>query len=191
MRYKLENAAPVLITVVTFEGRTISNPTDYFIDEHGLGYPKVETPAPAYDPETHRITSTWQVVDGTITKVWTVEELSEEEKKQRHNAGIDAQIQAVNQAYEAYQTTPLDYTFGDATLKLKPIWTTQYYGTLQQVGTITGGACFPTTITDAEGVTVTMTQAEFQTMYLWLVSQASAEIARVNAVIAELEAQKW
>ena len=35
-----------------------------------------------------------------------------------------------------------------------------------------------------------MTFAEFQTMFLWLVSKAQTEIKRVNDAIAELQAQK-
>lgn len=190
MRYKLENSAPVEIRKVVFDGLTITNPTDTFIDAHGLGYPKEETPAPTYDPDEEKLSFEWSVVDGVIKKVWTVTDLSAAEKAAIHNAGIDAQIQAVNEGYEAYKTTPISYAFGAQTMWLKPIWITEYYGTLMQIGLMSNGANFPTTITDAAGTNFEMTFAEFQTMFLWLVGKAQTEIKRVNDTLAELEAQK-
>lgn len=190
MRYRLENGSPVLITKVTVDGLTTTNPSDAFIDEHELGYPKQDTSAPEYDADTQRIASSWSVVNGVITKVWEVLDLTEEELHVKQNAAIDIQINEVNADYEQWQLTPVEYTFGNDTMYLKPIWITQYYGTLQQVSLMTSGAIFPMIITDAAGVNFEMTAEEFQTMYLWLVQVASAEIARVNAVLAELEAQK-
>lgn len=190
MRYKLENSAPVEIRKVVFEGLTITNPTDAFIDAHGLGYPKTDTPAPTYDPTQEKISSEWEIQSGQIVKVWTVTELTAAEKAAIHNAAIDAQIASVNAGYEAYKTTPLSYTFGAQTMTLKPIWVTEYYGTLMQVGLMSSGANFPTTITDANGTDFTMTFEEFSTMYLWLVQKAQTEIKRVNDAIAELQAQK-
>lgn len=190
MRYKLENSAPVEIRKVVFDGLTITNPTDAFIDEHSLGYPKEETPAPAYDPDEEKLSFEWSVVDGTIKKVWTVTELSTAEKAAIHNARIDEQINAVNAGYEAYKTTPLSYAFNGQTMTLKPIWVTEYYGTLMQVGLMSSGANFPATITDASGTDFTMTFEEFSTMYLWLVQKAQTEIKRVNDTIAELNAQR-
>ena len=190
MRYILENSAPVLIRKVTFEGLVITNPADDFIDANGLGYPLKDEPAPEYDPDNEKISFEWKIQNGFIEKVWTVTELSAAEKAAIHNAGIDAQIQAVNEGYEAYKTTPLSYTFGAQTMSLKPIWVTEYYGTLMQIGLMTNGANFPTTITDAAGVNFEMTFQEFQTMFLWLVGKAQTEIKRVNDTLAELEAQK-
>lgn len=190
MRYKLVNSAPVEIRKVIFDGLTITNPTDDFIDENGLGYLKEEIAPPIYDPEEEKISFEWSVVDGAIKKVWTVTELSTAEKVAKHNAEIDAQIQAVNEGYEAYQTEPLAYTFGASTMMLKPIWITQYYGTLMQVGLMSNGANFPTTITDATGTNFEMTFHEFQTMFLWLVSTAQAKIKLVNDTLAELYSQR-
>lgn len=190
MRYKLENSAPVEIRKVIFEGLTITNPTDAFIDAHGLGYPKEDTPAPAYDPDEEKLSFEWSVVDGTIKKVWTVTELSAAEKAAIHNAQIDSQIEAVNVAYETYKTTPLTYNDGTRTMLLKPIWVTEYYGTLMQIGLMSSGANFPATITDAAGSNFELTFQEFSTLYLWLVQQAQTEIKRVNSALAELEAQK-
>lgn len=190
MRYILENSAPVLIRKVTFEGLVITNPSDDFIDANGLGYPLKDEPAPEYDPDNEKISFEWKIQNGFIEKVWTVTELSAAEKAAIHNARIDEQINAVNSAYEAYKTTPLSYTFGAQTMTLKPIWVTEYYGTLMQIGLMTNGANFPTTITDATGTNFEMTFAEFQTMFLWLVGKAQTEIKRVNDALAELEAQK-
>lgn len=190
MRYILENSVPVLVRKVTFEGLVITNPTDAFIDAHGLGYPKEDTPAPAYDPDEEKLSFEWSVVDGAIKKVWTVTELSAAEKAAIKNAKIDAQIDAVNAGYEAYKTTPISYTFGAQTMSLKPIWVTEYYGTLMQIGLMSSGANFPATITDAAGVNFEMTFEQFSTMYLWLVQQAQTEIKRVNQLVADLEAQK-
>lgn len=190
MRYTLENGFPVEIRKVIFEDLTITNPTDTFIDENGLGYPKQESEAPEYDPANEKISFTWKIQDGTIKQIWVVEELSQEEKRSQHNAEIDAEIAAVNAGYESYKTTPLEYSFKNQSMWLKPIWLTEYYGTLQQVGIITSGATFPMIITDATGVNFEMTFEEFSTMYLWLVQKAQTETKRVNDALAELEAQK-
>ena len=190
MRYILENSAPVLLRKVTFDGLTITNPTDDFIDANGLGYPLKDEPAPEYDPDNEKISFEWKVQNGFIEKVWTVTELTAAEKAAIHNARIDEQINAVNSAYEAYKTTPLSYDFNGQTMTLRPIWVTEYYGTLMQVGLMSSGANFPATITDASGTDFTMTFEEFSTMYLWLVQKAQTEIKRVNDAIAELTAQK-
>lgn len=190
MRYKLENGQPVLITRIDLDGQTITNPPDDLIDANGLGYPKTDTPAPTYDPTQEKISSEWEIQSGQIVKVWTVTELTAAEKAAIHNAAIDAQIASVNAGYEAYKTTPLTYTDGTRTMLLKPIWVTEYYGTLMQIGLMASGANFPATITDAAGSNFELTFQEFSTLYLWLVQQAQTEIKRVNDAIAELTAQK-
>lgn len=190
MRYRLENGSPVLITKVTVDGLITTNPSDEFVDENELGYPKQDTAAPEYDADTQHIISSWSVVNGTITKVWEVIDFTEEELQAKQDAAIDVQINEINAAYDQWQLTPVEYTFNNQTMYLKPIWITQYYGTLQQVSLMTSGAIFPMIITDAAGVNFEMTAAEFQTMYLWLVQVASTEIARVNAELAELEEGK-
>lgn len=190
MRYKLENGQPVLITRIDLDGQTITNPPDDMIDANGLGYPKTVTPAPIYDPSEETLSSSWEIQSGVITQVWTVTELSAAEKAAKHNAAIDAQIASVNAAYEAYKTTPITYDFNGQTMSLKPIWVTEYYGTLMQIGLMSNGANFPTTITDAAGTNFEMTFAEFQTMFLWLVGKAQTEIKRVNDALVELEAER-
>ena len=190
MRHILENSVPVLIRKVTFEGLTVTNPADDFIDANGLGYPLKDEPAPEYDQDNEKISFEWEIQNGFIEKVWTVTELTAAEKAAIHNARIDEQIDAVNAAYEAYKTTPLSYAFNGQTMTLKPIWVTEYYGTLMQVGLMSSGSNFPATITDASGTDFTMTFEEFSTLYLWLVQQAQTEIKRVNDALAELEAQK-
>ena len=184
MRYRLENGSPVLITKVTVDGLITTNPSDEFIDENELGYPKQDTSAPEYNSDTQYVTSSWSVVNGVITKVWEVVDYTAEELQAKQNAAIDAQIDEVNTAYDQWQIAPLEYTFNEQTMYLKPIWITQYYGTLQQVSLMTSGAIFPMIITDAAGVDYEMTAEEFQTMYLWLVQAASTEIARVNTILA-------
>lgn len=190
MRYKLEKNVPVLITRIEISGQVITNPPDSMIDEAGIGYQLVDVPAPEYDSTKESISFEWQIKGGNIEKVWTITELTPAEKAAKKNAEIDAQIDAVNAGYEAYKTIPISYDFNGQTMLLKPVWVTEYYGTLQQVGIITSGATFPTIITDATGANFEMTFEQFSTMYLWLVQQAAAEIATVNATLAELEAQK-
>lgn len=190
MRYQLESGIPVLVTKITVDGRVTTNPTDAMIDEAGLGYPLLDAEAPDYDPDEEAVSFQWVLEDNRIEKVWTVVALTEEEKNAKHNQAIDAQIDEVNAGFEVFKTTPVDYEFKGAIMKLKPIWTTEYYGTLQQVGMIVGESMFPTVITDAAGVSYTMTQEEFTAMYLWLVQVSYTEIATVNARLAELEGEK-
>lgn len=190
MRYTLENGVPVKVVKIVRDGRVTTNPTDAMIDEVGLGYPLLDASAPEYDPDEENISYQWIIEDNMIKKVWTITALTEEEKNARHNQAIDAQIAEMNAGFEAFKTTPVDYEFKDSVMKLKPIWTTEYYGTLQQVGMIVGDSMFPTIITDANGVNFTMTQEEFTQMYLWLVQVSYTEIALVNARLAELEGEK-
>ncbi len=189
MRYKLENNIPVLITRIEIFGQVITNPPDSMIDEAGIGYQLIDVPAPEYDSTKESISFEWQIKGGSIEKVWTITELSQAEKAAIHNTEIDRQIAAINQEYDAWQTTPIEYDFNGSTMHLKPIWITQYYGTLLQASTL-GATVFPSGVTDAHNVTVEMTEQEFAAMYLWLVGQAAVKIATVNAQIAALEAQK-
>ena len=196
MLYRLENGQPVPVTKVEVDGQIITNPPWEWMQDHGYGYQKAEVVPPTYDPATQRLESHWVLTEDTdckwpvIVKEWEIVELTAEEKAAIHNAAIDAQIAAVNAGYEAYKTTPLSYTFGAQTMSLKPIWVTEFYGTLMQVGLMSSGANFPTTITDDSGTDFEMTFEQFSTMYLWLVQQAQTEIKRVNTALAELEAQK-
>ena len=197
MRYTLENGTPSRVTHIGHDGLIISNPTDAMIDELGVGYPLLETESPEYDPDEEKISSTWEIVQdadpnhtSVIMRVWTVTDLTTEEKNARFNQALDEQIAAVNAGFETFKTTPVEYTFKNTKMKLKPIWTTEYYGTLAQVGIIASGANFPATITDADGVSFEMTQEEFTQMYLWLVQVSYDEIARVNARLAELEGER-
>ena len=197
MRYTLENGVPSLIKVIRHDGWTITNPTDVMIDEWKLGYPLIETEAPEYDPDEEKISFTWEIIQDSdpafgesIVKVWTVTALTAEEKNAKFNQALDAQIDAINAGFETFKTTPVNYTFKNDTMKLKPIWTTEYYGTLAQVGMLVGESMFPTVITDADGVNFTMTQEEFMQMYLWLIQVSYEEISRVNARLAELEEER-
>ena len=196
MLYRLENGQPVPVTKVEVDGQVITNPPWEWMQDNGYGYQKAEVIPPSYDPDTERLESHWVLTENTdckwpvIVKEYEVVELTAAEKASIHNAQIDAQMQAVNAAYDSYKTTPLSYAFGNQTMTLKPIWVTEYYGTLMQVGLMSSGANFPTTITDASGTDFTMTFEEFSTMYLWLVQKVQTEIKRVNDSLAELAAQK-
>lgn len=195
MLYRLENGQPVPVTKVEVDGQIITNPPWEWMQDNGYGYQKAETVPPSYDPDTERLESRWVLTEDTdckwpvIVKEYEVVELTAAEKAAIHNAAIDAAIDAINDAYNAWQTEPLEYTFNDATMYLKPIWTTQYYGTLLQASTL-GATVFPSGVTDAHDVTYEMTEAQFAAMYLWLVGQAAVKIATVNAQIATLKAQK-
>ncbi|MBR0193359.1 MAG: hypothetical protein IJQ31_14965 [Thermoguttaceae bacterium] len=196
MLYRLENGQPVPVTKVEVDGQIITNPPWEWMQDNGYGYQKAEMVPPSYDPDNERLESRWVLTEDTdckwpvIVKEYEVVELTTAEKAAIHNAKLDAQIDAVNAGYETYKTTPLTYTDGTRTMLLKPIWVTEYYGTLMQIGLMSSGANFPATITDAAGSNFELTFQEFSTLYLWLVQQAQTEIKRVNDAIAELQAQK-
>ena len=190
MLYALVNGSPVEVRKVNFNDLTITNPTDDFLAENGLGYPKIDTPAPSYDAAKEKISSEWSIRSGAIERVWTLTPLDENELVALHNLAIDEHIKGVNEDYEAWKITPLAYSFGEQTMQLKPIWVTEYYSTLMQVGLMSNGANFPATITDATGTNFEMTFQEFQTMFLWLVSKAQAKIKLVNDTLADLNTQK-
>lgn len=196
MLYRLENGQPVPVTKVEVDGQIITNPPWEWMQDNGYGYQKAEVVPPSYDPDTQRLESRWVLTEDTdckwpvIVKEYEVIELTAAEKAAIHNAKIDKQIDAVNAGYEAYKTTPISYTFGNQTMALKPIWVTEYYGTLMQIGLMSSGANFPTTITDANCEDFDLTFEQFSTMFLWLVQQAQTEIKRVNQLIADLQAQK-
>lgn len=194
MLYRLENGQPVPVTKVEVDGQIITNPPWEWMQDNGYGYQKAEVVPPTYDPATQRLESHWVLTEDTdckwpvIVKEWEIVELTAEEKAAKKNAAIDAEIEAVNAEYDAWQYIPIEYDFNGATMYLKPIWITQYYGTLLQASTL--APVFPSVVTDAHNVNFEMTVEQFSAMYLYLVQTAAVKIATVNAQIAALEAQK-
>lgn len=174
MRYTLTNGTPKKVLKITVAGLTITNPSDEAVDSAGLGYPIDRTDPPQIlDGET--LSSRWELSEGRIVQVWTVHEANPIH-------AINAQIDALNAAYETFKNTPITYD-GSGYL---PRWVPEYYTPILALGE----SVFPMNVSSVDGSVKSFTFAEFKALFGFLVSASATETARVNGLIAALEAQK-
>lgn len=181
MRYTLTdgNLQPVL--KVTVDGLDVTNPTDELIDRTGTGYPLQTTPAPEYDPETQNLQLGYTQQQDYIAEVWTVTDKSKAERI----AAIDARIDAVNEAYEAWKNNEPIYYPANGKGYL-PRWVPEVYTPIRTLP----ATAFPITLTATDYTAEPFTQVEFISLYEYLLGASAYHIAEVNSQLAELEAQK-
>lgn len=183
MRFKLEKGVPIPVTFITLEGSVISNPPDELIDEHSAGYPLLDVPMPSYNETLQKVpTYVWELVSGSITKVWTVESYTEDELKARRNAARLAQIEKNNFDFESKKSEPLIYTNGKGYL---PRWTIEYYLPLASLGE----AAFPQNVMAADGTISNFSYQEFQALIAFLVVEFGKITAEVNAENARIQGE--
>lgn len=185
MRYYLNSEAqPEPVRFIVTEGMCIVNPTDEQVDEAGAGYPLEDTPQPEFNPETQTMDSCWEVQDGVITRVWTVEDIPEAElaarAKSAEIAAIQREMAALNAGFEAFKSTPQTFTNGKSYL---PRWVPEFYTPLLALGE----SVFPQSISACDGSTSIFTFAEFQSLFSFLITISGTETARVNALLLDLQ----
>ena len=174
MRYTLTNGTPEKVLKITVNGLTVTNPSDGAVDASGAGYPLDRTDPPQTS-EGETLSSRWELSDGRIVQVWTVHESDPIQ-------AINAQIDALNTAYEAFKNTPILYE-GSGYL---PRWVPEYYTPILTLGE----SAFPMSVSAVDGSVKTFTFLDFKALFGFLVSVSAVETARVNGLIAGLEAQK-
>ena len=183
-RYILNNGALAQVRKVEHMGQIITNPPDSLIDEWGVGKPYEAVEAPEYDAETQALDHSYTEGAASITESWTVRGLTAAEQI----AKLEAQIAAINAAYETYRDTPITYN----NKGYLPRWIYEYYNSML----IMGSAAFPMGVAAVDGTSETMTFEQFQALFQYLVTdvathtaQVNGQIATLNAQIAELEAE--
>lgn len=183
MRFMLENGVPVPVTKIEADGRIITNPTDEAVDEAGAGYPLKDNPAPEYNPDTQKKpTAVWTLIDGAIEKIWTVEDYTEDELKDRRNAGRMAQIEQNNADFELKKSEPITYANGKGYL---PRWLVEFYIPLLTLGE----AAFPQNVMAADGTVDSFTYEEFKTLTAFLIQEFGKITAETNAENARIQAE--
>lgn len=180
MRYILKNNAPIPVTVIYTDTHIISNPSDELIDEHKAGYPLQDAPMPSYDPETqHAPVPAWELIDGIITRTWTITDLTEEELKERRNAARYQRIEELNNALITYKEEPIVYTNGKGYL---PRWVQEFYSPAYHIGE----SICPMPVTAADGTYDTFTWEQFKDLYTFLLAASQQKVNEINAALLEV-----
>ena len=185
MRYELIDGQPSLITKVTVGGMLYTNPSDSFLDENEIGYTRTIIPSPDVSDETKKLIHTYEVIDGSITDVWTEVDKTNEELISLY---ID-QITAIYNTAENYKhdgkilypVTGKEYI---------PRWVFEFYNT----ALINKDSYFPTAestidVAAVDGTSDKMTFQEFVQFYYYLISQYMTYTNTQNEDIAELTAK--
>lgn len=69
---------PVPVRSIRLNGRRIANPPDDLVIQNKLGYPKVETPQPEYDPQTQYLDKHYELQNDVIIAIWEICEIPPE-----------------------------------------------------------------------------------------------------------------
>lgn len=183
MRFILDEGIPVPVTKIIVGEMIVTNPTDEAVDEAGAGYPLKDNPAPEYNPDTQKKpTAIWKIVDGWIERIWTVEDFSEEELKDRRNAGRLAQIEQNNAEFELKKSEPIIYANGKGYL---PRWLVEFYIPLLTLGE----TAFPQNVMAIDGTVDSFTYEEFKTLTAFLIQEFGKITAETNAENARIQGE--
>ena len=178
MRYYLADNKPVPITVVTINGRQISNPSDELLDANGIGY-ELTTIDPPEITETQKLEHSWRIYGFAIEEVWTVTDKTAQELI----AMYTAQIMEIYQSAETYKNDG-QITYTGTGKNYIPRWVYEFYNAVL----IGKDSYFPTPestidITAVDGTTDAMTFADFVTFYGYLIQTYMTTTATQNAEI--------
>ena len=182
MRYELIDNQPRPITVVTIDGRRISNPSDALLDANNIGYTRTVIDPPEITDETKKLLHSYAIADGSIVDVWTVTDKTAAELVDRYTAQIvdiyNAAETYKNDGKILYPATGKEYI---------PRWVYEFYNAVL----IGMTSYFPTPestidIAAVDGTGDAMTAAEFVTFYGFLVQSYMTTTATQNAEIKTL-----
>ena len=182
MRYELIDNQPRPITVVTINGRKISNPSDALLDANNIGYTRTVIDPPELTDETKKLLHSYAIEDGSIVDVWSVTDKTSQELIDLYTAQI-VDIYNSAESYKndgkiLYPATGKEYI---------PRWCYEFYNAVL----IGKDSYFPTPestidITAVDGTSDAMTAAEFVTFYGYLVQSYMTTTATQNAEIKAL-----
>lgn len=185
MRYELIDGQPSLITKVTVDGMLYTNPSDSFLDENEIGYTRTIIPSPEVSDETKKLIHTYDVIDGSITDVWTEVEKTNEELISLY---LDKITDIYNTAEDYKQDGKILYPVTGK--EYIPRWVFEFYNT----ALINKDSYFPTAestidVAAVDGTSDKMTFQEFVQFYYYLISQYMTYTNTQNEDIAELTAK--
>ena len=182
MRYELIDNQPKPITVVTIDGRKISNPSDALLDANNIGYTRTVIDPPEVTDETKKLLHSYAIESGSIVDVWSVTDKTAAELIDLYTAQI-VEIYNNAEAYKndgkiMYPATGKEYI---------PRWVYEFYNAVL----IGMSSYFPTPestidIAAVDGTSDAMTAAEFVTFYGYLVQSYMTTTATQNAEIKAL-----
>lgn len=191
MKYELVNGQPKQIKKITLDGMIYTNPSDSLLEANNIGYTRTVVQAPELDDNTKKLTHTYEVVNGSITDVWTVVDKTKDELIEMYQSQIDAIYQQAenykNNGRILYPVTGKEYL---------PRWVFEFYNT----ALINKDSYFPTNesmvdISAVDGSTDSMSFADFVQLYGYLITvymtatgQQNYEIAELNSLIEALNA---
>ena len=185
MRYELIDGQPSLITKVTVDGMLYTNPSDSFLDENEIGYTRTIIPSPEVSDETKKLIHTYEVIDGSITDVWTEVGKTNEEL-------INLYLEQITDIYNTSENYKHDgkILYPGTGKEYIPRWVFEFYNT----ALINKDSYFPTAestidVAAVDGTSDKMTFQEFVQFYYYLISQYMTYTATQNEDIAELTAK--
>lgn len=182
MKYELINGYPKPIKKVTLNGMIYTNPSDALLEENNIGYTRTVVPQPELSDETKKFTHTYEIVNNSITDVWTEVDKTPEELVNMYTA----QIEDIYNTAEAYKNDG-KILYPATNKEYIPRWVFEFYNT----ALINKEAYFPTEestieVAAVDGSTDTMTLQEFLQFYLYLISSYATYTDTQNDDIKEL-----
>ena len=182
MRYELIDNQPRPITVVTINGRRISNPSDELLDANNIGYTRTVIDPPEVTDETKKLLHSYAIENGSIVDVWSVTDKTAAELIDLYTA----QIVEIYQSAEQYKNDG-QITYPGTGKNYIPRWVYEFYNAVL----IGMASYFPTPestidIAAVDGTSDAMTAAEFVTFYGFLVQSYMTTTATQNAEIKAL-----
>lgn len=182
MRYELINGQPAIIKRATINGLIYSNPSDALLDANGIGYTRTVVNPPEISDETKKLSHAYEIVNGSITDVWTVLDKTAEELIALYTEQIFAIYNSAddfkNNGKILYQATGKEYI---------PRWVYEYYNAVL----IHPEDYFPSPestlpVTAVDGTSDDMTYEQFLTFYIFLIQTFMGATANQNSEIKTL-----
>lgn len=181
MRYELIDNQPRQITVVTINGRKISNPSDVLLDANGIGYTRTTIDPPAVT-DTQKLEHSYAIDNGSIVDVWAIADKTAAELIEMYTAQI---VEIYNSA-ETYKNDG-QITYPATGKNYIPRWCYEFYNAVL----IKPENYFPTpestlTVTAVDGTSDEMNFEQFATFYAYLAGTFMQATAGQNAEIKTL-----
>lgn len=185
MRYSFIDGKPVAITKIAVDGMLYTNPSDDFLDSKHVGYTRTILPAPVPSDETKKIVHTYEIINNSITDVYTEVEKTDQELI---NLYIDQITDIYNTAEDYKQDGKILYPVTGK--EYIPRWVFEFYNT----ALINKDSYFPTAestidVAAVDGTSDKMTFQEFVQFYYYLIMQYMSYTNTQNEDIAILTAK--
>lgn len=182
MKYELINNIPKPIKKITLDGMIYTNPSDALLEENNIGYTRTVVPQPELSDETKKLTHTYEIVNNSITDVWTEVDKTNEEL-------INLYISQITDIYNNAEVYKNDgkILYPATNKEYIPRWVFEFYNT----ALINKDSYFPAEgstidVAAVDGTTDAMTFSEFITFYGYLIQSYMVTTATQNQEIKAL-----